>query len=76
MTGIYRVTLRSRYRIGVEFDKICMFCDKIYIRSDKFVSIVIKIKCVNSGNINDICDKSYFIKTHTNITIFDTGCMT
>ena len=72
MTGIYRVTLRSRYGTGVEFDKICMFCDKICIRSDKFVSIVVKKKCVNSGNINDICDKPYFIKIHTNITIFDT----
>jgi hypothetical protein len=50
------------------------------------VFIVVKVKCVNSGNISDICDKlnfttSYihftttntnFIKTHTNITIFDT----
>jgi hypothetical protein len=63
-----------------------VFCGKYCFRSDKYVSIVVKIKYVNSGNISDICDKlnfttSYthftatntnFIKTHTNITIFYT----
>jgi hypothetical protein len=57
------------------------------------VFIVVKIKCVNSDKISDICDKvnfttnythfitpdnilskhtQHFIKTHTNIIIFDT----
>jgi hypothetical protein len=36
------------------------------------VSIIIKIKCVNSDNISDIYDKPYFIKIHINITIFHT----
>jgi hypothetical protein len=50
------------------------------------MSIVIKIKCVNSNNISDICNKfnfttnytyftitnTNFIKTHINIIIFDT----
>ena len=72
MTGIYRVTLRSRYGIGIDFDRIYMFCDKFCVRNDKFVSIIIKIKCINSGNINDICDKPYFIKIYINIIIFHT----
>jgi alpha-acetolactate decarboxylase len=67
-----------------------MFCGKYYVRIDKCVFIVIKIKCVNSSRI---CDKvnfttnythfttpdrhlskhiQYFIRTHTNITNFDT----
>ena len=68
------------------FDKMFVFCCKFCVRSDTCVSIIVKIKCVNSGNINDICDKlkfitnyihfttidTYFIKTHTKITIFDT----
>ena len=68
------------------FDKIFVFCDKVCVCSDKCVSIIIKIKYVNSGNISDICDKLnfitnytyfttidiYFIKTHINIIIFDT----
>jgi hypothetical protein len=50
------------------------------------VSIVVKIKYVNSDNIGDICDKlnfttnyahftttnTHFIKTHTKFTLFDT----
>ena len=57
-----------------------------YVPSDKCVFIVVKVKYVNSGNINDICDKlnfttnytyftitnTPFIKAHTKITIFDT----
>ena len=71
-------TLRSRRGTGVDFDKICVFC------IDKCVFIVVKIKWVNSGRINDICDKVnfinythfitpdiYFIKIHIKITIFD-----
>ena len=63
-----------------------VFCGKWCVRSDICVSIVVKIKCVKSGNISDICDKlnfitnythftttdTYFINTHTTITIFDT----
>jgi hypothetical protein len=63
-----------------------MFCSKYCIRIDKYVFIVVKIKCVNSDRISDICYKInfttnhthftipdiHFIKTHTNITIFDT----
>jgi hypothetical protein len=62
----------------VGYDKMFVFCGKFYVCSDKRVSIVIKIKCVYSGNISDICDKlnfitnymyftttnKYFIKTH------------
>ena len=62
-----------------------MFCGKCCVHSDKCVSIVIKIKCMNSDNINDVYDKLNFntnyihftttdkhsIKIHTNITIFD-----
>ena len=78
-----RETLMSRYRIRVDFDKIYTFCGKWSVCSDKRVFIIVKIKCVNSGNISDICDKlnfttSYthfttninFIKIYTNITIF------
>jgi hypothetical protein len=40
--------------IGVDFDKICMFCDKYCVRINKCVFIVIKIKYVNSDRISDI----------------------
>jgi hypothetical protein len=57
-----------------------VFCGKYCVRSDKCVSIIVKIKCVNSDNISDIYDKLnfttkythvittdiHFIKTHTN----------
>jgi hypothetical protein len=45
---------------GVDFDKICVFCDKCCARIDKCVFIVIKIKCMNSGRVSDICDKVNF----------------
>jgi hypothetical protein len=71
-------TLSSRYGIRIDFDKFCVFCSKYCVCSDKYVFIVVKIKCVNSGNISDICDKlnfttnyTNFIKIHINITIFD-----
>ena len=51
------VTFRSCYEIGVDFDKICVFCSKCCVCSDKYVSIVIKIKCANFGNTSDICNK-------------------
>jgi hypothetical protein len=71
---------------GVDFDKIYVFCGKCCVHIDKCVFIVVKIKCMNSGRISDVCDKltllqnythfttpdRHFIKIHTNITIFDT----
>ena len=49
-----------------DFDKTDVFCDKYYVCIDKYVFIVIKIKCVNSGRISDICDKVNFsTKLHT-----------
>ena len=45
-----------------------MFCGKFFVYSDKCVSNVVKIKCVNFGNINDICDKLNFTKTMHIIT--------
>ena len=39
--------------------------------SDKCVSIVVKIKCVNSGNISDICNKLNFTTNYTNFTKTD-----
>ena len=78
------VTLRSHY--SVDFDKIYVFRGKYYVIRNKYVSIIVKIKCVNSNNITDICNKhnftinytyftiidTHFIKIHTNIIIFDT----
>jgi hypothetical protein len=78
-------TLRSRHRIGVDFDKIYVFCGKCCVCIDKRVFIIVKIKCVNSNRISDICGKVNFtinyihfitldihlIKIHTNITIFN-----
>jgi hypothetical protein len=51
---------------GVDFDKICVLCGKCCVYVDKYVFIVIKIKCVNSSRISDICDKiNFIIKLHT-----------
>jgi hypothetical protein len=46
--------------LGVDFDKICVFCGKCCVRIDKFVFIVVKIKYVNSDRISYICDKVNF----------------
>ena len=55
-------TLRSRHEIFfVDFDKICLFCDKYYICIDKYVFIIIKIKYINSDRICNICDKVNYI---------------
>ena len=51
--------------IGVDFDKICVFCGKYCIRIDKYVFIVVKIKWnhldpatgVNFDKICVLCDK-------------------
>ena len=56
-------TLRSRQRTGVDFEQICVFCDKC-------VFIVVKIKCMNSNKISDICDKVNFTTNYTHCTIF------
>ena len=62
----------------VDFDKICVFCGKCCVRIGKCMFIVVKIKYVNSDRISDICDKHFttldkhFIKTYTNIIIFNT----
>ena len=63
----------------------CVFCGNFYVCSDKCVSIVVKIKCVNSDNISDICNKfnlttnytylqqlTHSLSKHTNNTIFET----
>ena len=61
-----RGTLRSRYETFVDFDKIYVFYGKHYIRIDKYVFIVVKIKCVNFDRIYDICDKvNFIIKLYT-----------
>ena len=67
----YRGTLRSRHGAGVDFDKICVFCGKFCIHIDKCVFIVVKIKCVNSGKISDICDKVNFTTNYTYFTTSD-----
>ena len=51
--------------------KIYVFCGKCYIRIDKCMFIVIKIKCVNSDRINDICNKINFTTNYTYFTIPD-----
>ena len=51
----------------MSFDKMFVFCGKFCVRSNKFVSILIKIKCVNSGNISDICDKLNVTTNYTRI---------
>ena len=57
-------TLRSRHGTCVDFDKICVFCDKC-------VFIVMKIKYVNSSRISDICDKVNFTTNYTYFTTSD-----
>ena len=56
-----RGTLRSHHEIFVDFDKIIVFCGKSYIRIDKCMFIIVKIKYMNSDRICDICDKINFI---------------
>ena len=46
--------------ISVDFDKIYVFCSKYCVCIDKCVFIIIKIKCVSSDRISDICDKVNF----------------
>ena len=42
-----------------------LFCDKVYVLCGKYMSIVVKIKCVNSDNMSDICDKLNNITNNT-----------
>ena len=64
-------TLRSRQRIGVDFEQIYVFCDKCCVCIDKCVFIIVKIKRVNFGKISDICDKVNFITNYTHYTTPD-----
>ena len=64
-----RGTLRSHHKTSVEFDKIYVFYGKCYVLIDKCVFIIVKIKCVNSDRISNICDKVNFT---TNYTFFTT----
>ena len=68
---MYREPLRSCHRIGVDFDKICVFCGKCCVCIDKCVFIVVKIKCVNFGRISNICDKVNFTTNYTYFTTPD-----
>jgi hypothetical protein len=52
--------------------KICMFWGKCCVRSDICVSIIVKIKYVNSDNISDICDKLNITTNYTHFTTTDT----
>ena len=49
-----------------------VFCDKFCVCNDKYVFIVVKIKCVNSDNMSDSCDKLKFTTNYTTFTITDT----
>jgi hypothetical protein len=66
-----RGTLSSRQGTYVDFNKICVFCNKCCVCIDKCVFIVIKIKCVNSGRISDICDKINFTTNYKYFIIPD-----
>ena len=61
----------------------CVFYGKFCVSSDKYVTIVVKTKCVNSGNMSNklnfitnytkfITTYTHFIKIHIYVTIFDT----
>ena len=54
-------TLRFRHKTFVDFNKICVFCDKCCVCIDEYVFIIVKIKYVNIGRICDICYKVNFI---------------
>ena len=69
---------RSHYGTGVDFSNIYIyiyiyiFYGKCCVCSYECVSVVIKIKCVNSSNMSDNCDKLNFITNYTYFTITDT----
>ena len=45
-----------------------MFCGKYYVRIDKCVFIIVKIKYMNFGRISDICDKVNFTTNYIHFT--------
>ena len=47
-------------------------CDKFCVRSDEYVFIIVKIKCVNSGNMSDNYGKLNFTTNYTKFTTMDT----
>ena len=51
----------------MSFDKMFVFCGKFCVYNNIYVSIVVKIKCVNSNNISDICDKLNFTTNYTHL---------
>ena len=63
-----RGTLRFHHETGVDFDKICMFCDICCVCIDKYMFIVVKIKYVNFSRISDIYDKVNFTTNYTHFT--------
>ena len=69
-------TLSSRYGIRIDFDIFCVFCSKCCVCSDKYVFIVVKIKCVNSGNIVilvinlTLLQTTHILSKHTQILQF------
>jgi hypothetical protein len=56
---------------GVDFDKINVFCNKYYVHIDIYMFIIIKIKCINSSKICNICNKDNFITNYTYFIISD-----
>ncbi len=66
-----RGTLNSHHETCVDFDKIYVFCAKCCVRIDKCMFIIVKIKCVNSGRISDICDKVNFTSNYIHCTTLD-----
>jgi hypothetical protein len=57
-----------RFRAFVDFNKICFFFINVVfvLNINKCVFIIVKIKCMNSDRICNICDKVNFtIKLHT-----------
>ena len=53
--------------IGVDFDKICVLCGKCCVCIDKYVFILVKIKCVNLVRISDIY-KLTLLQNYTHFT--------
>jgi hypothetical protein len=80
------VTLRFCYVINVGFDQMCLFCGTFCVSSDKCMSIIVKIKCMNFDNMSNIYGKlkfnikyikfittdTTFIKNYTHLIIFYT----
>jgi hypothetical protein len=52
--------------------KYVCFCSKCCVCSGKCVSIILKIKYVNFGNMSNICNKLNFITNYTHFITTDT----